>query len=438
MENNCERYFVPIIGPVGCGKSTFLNSFININNGLLEEGLQTTTKFVCIIRHNPKLTQPIFYHVSLKKLNTKIIYKEIEERVEGENNIREAIKKINCKAKTNNDIDFRNLLYILEINIKFIENTTFFEKYDLLDIPGLDEANTNYAETLINCLKDKIKFCIYMFNSNYYKDEKMIDIIKTILKKCNLVLYNSLIILNKIDDQKDKDLTLREFNCYLMEKLGDKIFSDSNSIIGLDSTCLKDEELAKNNMKCLLSYYLKKYKQDIINRCLTFSDIINIIISNLHYHNNKNIYKEKLNDFIQSKADKICDDTYKEICNTIEEQIEEFKNKGFNIPFDLDDEEIIDKIKALFKCFEEKLIFIDKSPEKEDLINYFLKPKHLKMDIIKNSNDFLEDESIKIKRKFMERMLNYFNGIFKDLIPGDKDIEIFKNKAIIIFYVYTE
>ena len=437
MENNCERYCVPIIGSVGCGKSTFLNSFININNGLLEEGLQTTTKFVCIIRHNPKLTKPIFYHICLKKLNTEVIYKAIEERVEGENNIREAIKKINCKAKANNDIDFRNLLYILEINIKFVENTTFFEKYDLLDIPGLDEANTNYAETLINCLKDKIKFCIYMFNSNYYKDEKMIEIIKTILKKCNLVLYNSLIILNKIDDQKDKDSTLREFSCYLMEKLDDKIFSDSNSIIGLDSTCLRDEELANNNMKCLLSYYLKKYKEDI-EKGLTFSEIIKVIISNIHCQNNKNIYKENLNDFIQSKADKICDDTYKEISDTIEILIEQFKSKGFDISLDLDDEDIIDKIKALSECFEEKLIFIDKSPEKEELINYFLKPKDLKMENIKNSNDFLEDESIKIRRKFMERMLNFFNGIFKDLIPGDKDIEIFRNKAIKLLQLFFE
>ena len=35
--------------------------------------------------------------------------------------------------------------------------TKFFEEYDLLDIPGLDEANnTDYAEKIIDCLKDMI------------------------------------------------------------------------------------------------------------------------------------------------------------------------------------------------------------------------------------------------------------------------------------------
>ena len=71
MEEKNEKYCVPIIGSISCGKSTFLNSLIyndDFGDNLLEEGLQITTKFVCVIRHNPKLENPEFYHVTLEKI----------------------------------------------------------------------------------------------------------------------------------------------------------------------------------------------------------------------------------------------------------------------------------------------------------------------------------------------------------------------------------
>ena len=53
-----ERKFIPIIGTISSGKSTFLDSFLGIE--LLQTGILTTTKFVCIIKYS-KTTS--FYHV---------------------------------------------------------------------------------------------------------------------------------------------------------------------------------------------------------------------------------------------------------------------------------------------------------------------------------------------------------------------------------------
>ena len=262
MKGAFARYCVPIIGPISCGKSTFLNSLISIKEDLLEEGLQTTTKFLCIIRNNKKLIEPEFYKVSIKKIEEKIFYKEVGSRIKGKNNIQKEIRLINSNLQKE-CFDVSNFIYLLEVNIAFAKETNFFENYDLVDIPGLDEANTYYSEKIIEYLKDNFKFCIYMFNSNYYKDNKIIDIMKLVKEKCKLDFRNSLIILNKIDQHSNREQIMREFRRYLMENFGDIIYDDSNNIIGLDSIILKYENKAKLDINNLFNYYYKQYEIEI-------------------------------------------------------------------------------------------------------------------------------------------------------------------------------
>ena len=262
MKGAFARYCVPIIGPISCGKSTFLNSLISIKEDLLEEGLQTTTKFLCIIRNNKKLIEPEFYKVSIKKIEEKIFYKEVGSRIKGKNNIQKEIRLINSNLQKE-CFDVSNFIYLLEVNIAFAKETNFFENYDLVDIPGLDEANTYYSEKIIEYLKDNFKFCIYMFNSNYYKDNKIIDIMKLVKEKCKLDFRNSLIILNKIDQHSNREQIMREFRRYLMENFGDIIYDDSNTIIGLDSIILKYENKAKLDINNLFNYYYKQYEIEI-------------------------------------------------------------------------------------------------------------------------------------------------------------------------------
>ena len=58
-----ERKGMVVIGMISSGKSTFLNSIFGID--YLETNNDITTKFICAIRYNPNLKEPIFYNLKL-------------------------------------------------------------------------------------------------------------------------------------------------------------------------------------------------------------------------------------------------------------------------------------------------------------------------------------------------------------------------------------
>ena len=79
------KKYIPIIGTISSGKSTFLKALLGIN--VLESGASKTTKFVCLIE-NSEFTK--FFHV-IPKNNTNNKFQRFGEEIEGEENI---IKKI--------------------------------------------------------------------------------------------------------------------------------------------------------------------------------------------------------------------------------------------------------------------------------------------------------------------------------------------------------
>ena len=60
-----ERFSIPIIGKISSGKSTILNYILDLK-GVLQVQSKTTTKFICIIRHNRSLKDknPLIYSVN--------------------------------------------------------------------------------------------------------------------------------------------------------------------------------------------------------------------------------------------------------------------------------------------------------------------------------------------------------------------------------------
>ena len=449
MEKNFVRDCVPIIGSISSGKSTFLNSLISVKEDLLEEGLQTTTKFICVIRHNKEIVEPEFHKISIQKEDNKKYYSKIGERIKGKNDIQKAIKSINLNIKNifnEKDIDISNLFYLLEINISFAKETTFFENYDLIDIPGLDEANTDYPEKIIEYLKDNLRFCIYMFNSNYYKDKKIFDIIKNIKQKCKLDFRNSLIILNKIDQHLNQEQIMREFRRYLMENLGDIIYDDSNFIIGLDSIYFKYENRAKFDIINLFNYYYKQCEIKIKEKKIIEEEIFLELIEKSLFQifvENKSKKCMKFKEFYKSNSEKINEDEWsilKEIINNLRRKA---SKKGIYLMIDFNDnneegendEENVDMveifIKAIYNCFKEDLIIINHSIQKDEIIQYFNTPKRFNCEIAFYNKEIFapKDKSLFEKRKLMKRMYNFFDGQFKNLIPNDKDINGFVIKA---------
>ena len=172
-----RQYYIPIIGAISAGKSTFLKAFLGVN--VLETGLTTTTKFICLIKHSEETK---FYHVIPKKEKNIIFEKEVEE-TKGEENIQKRIEKINedltNKKRTQNDI-----FYMLETKINTIENIPLLENCFFMDIPGLNENNSTYVEDIFSLITiDDILFEIVVFDATTVENDNIKKIFKKLEKK---------------------------------------------------------------------------------------------------------------------------------------------------------------------------------------------------------------------------------------------------------------
>jgi len=62
-----KRFSIPVFGKIISGKSTLLNYILNLH-GIFETNYNVSTRFVCIIRHNPNLLDgPKIYNVSVSE-----------------------------------------------------------------------------------------------------------------------------------------------------------------------------------------------------------------------------------------------------------------------------------------------------------------------------------------------------------------------------------
>jgi len=144
----------PVIGMISSGKSSFLNSLLNMD--YLEATPQVTTKIVTIIRYNKDVKDnPKFYKLSLLKEenNGYKFYKDKDSGIIGSQNIKNEIKRLN-KELNQKKPKYEDIFYMLELGeAKFIEEQ-FLQNYDLADIPGVsedvDEKQNNEKQFEIN------------------------------------------------------------------------------------------------------------------------------------------------------------------------------------------------------------------------------------------------------------------------------------------------
>ena len=156
LEKIETRNIVPIAAMISAGKSKLLNVILNIK--FLESKSGIGTKFVNILRYNPNILQPRFYHLKLKVENGKYVYYKDNEYniVQGENNIIEENIKINKELTEKNKIDYDDIFYITEINSTgFIKDKDYMLTHDLCDIPGLSEYQEQNNDS--NQKKEEVK-----------------------------------------------------------------------------------------------------------------------------------------------------------------------------------------------------------------------------------------------------------------------------------------
>ena len=134
------RKIVPVAAMISAGKSKLLNVLYNIN--FLETKAGIGTKFVNILRYNPSITEPRFYHLRIKKEGEEyVFYKDnLSEDIIGEKKIIEENKNINRSLAEDSDFNYENIFYMTEINDSpFIRDKEYLLTHDLCDIPGLSE-----------------------------------------------------------------------------------------------------------------------------------------------------------------------------------------------------------------------------------------------------------------------------------------------------------
>ena len=463
------RKSIPIIGAICCGKSLFLDNLLGLN--LLEIKSNTTSKFVCIIRPNNQLTNPIFYHIKLKEKGKDdktgmMEYQAFKdgEVTEGHDCIKEKIKQINQEQKDidDNEIKYDELFYILETKVNYIKNEELLNNYDFYDIPGLDEyisgdnynndkcKNMKYIDNLFKYFRSRIDFGVVMINAesaSMNSSNNVVINVANVLKPKKIKNY--LILLNKIDRKTDQNEACEEAKSILVNDLLDQINLADNTFIGLDSRQIKHQNLLRENFEDFLLFLFNQY---VSKSVIPFKDDKNNDKEIKNKYNTKNYsFASYLLDFIfeESTSDEEKESYFDDLNKQFEQEgynlnelgiwdiVENIKNlENFNIEFDIEKEkeESNKLLKTLYMIFKNKIKY-PHSQQIIDVYNYFDNI----LDKIKNKNDdkdnslpsyLLNQESL-VDYNFFDRFDQFMESFQSNDDELDEKISILYNS---VFY----
>ena len=350
-----KRLIMPTIGNISVGKSFFLNSMFGIDYCQTKSDI--TTKFILFIRHIDNLNEPRLYKLEPnKKNNSYEFFYNCKEIFTGEENIKNKINQINDENKNNKDPIF----YMLEIEIKSIENKEFLNKFDFLDVPGLNESGEDYIDLYFEYIKDMIKYCLIIFSADKYNSVDSMEVIKNLKKNLYVPIENFLIILNKIDYTNDIPGTIRNFKKIVLNHGSFNIYK--NKLVPVNSLKLKSEIQIKNKFFDFINYYYMEYKTNKKpeERYIDF-------IKKLMNEENKELENFELN----KKLDYLSDYLIKEIKNDFKRLEKENIAKGDSINFNFKDETEEKVMKSFYIFFKDKLLIPKVSKAIIDINNYF-------------------------------------------------------------------
>ena len=381
------RKIVPVAAMISAGKSKLLNVLYNIN--FLECKAGIGTKFVNLLRYNPNITEPRFYHLRIIKEEEKyIFYKDnLFPDVIGEKNIIEENKKINKILANDSQFNYENIFYVTELNDSpFIQDKEYLLTHDLCDIPGLSEYQENatndkineeengktnqqskidelkkqflgeeeeegiikktdeekkedeiyynitieentYLSEIFKIIKKYIDGAIIVLSiQNYYFDTNF-ELIAKLHKVIQKEINNFLIILNKIDLSTNLNADINKCKGLFMKHFPScKTFNlNLNTFIPLSTIQLQNELLLDKSFKHLLSYHFYNYIAKINNEKLI----------------NKNTLSKSFIDHLKDIIKTVKGITREEI----EKKVNDFNNPGI-------DEEILQVINDLKNDFK--------------------------------------------------------------------------------------
>lgn len=287
-----KRKFIPIIGTISAGKSTFLKAFLGIN--MLQIGATTTTKFVCLIKNS---TDTCFYHV-IPKIEESINFYKDGEETKGEEEIKKRIENIN-EQLTNSKITKDDLFYMLEVPIKNINNRPLLDSCYFMDIPGLNENSTTYIDDIFSLITmNDILFEIMVFDSTSIGSDNILNIFKKLKDKNCLKKDNNLYILNKIDHctKGGEGDIIDSFKNYFYKEFEDEknkeriiINFSENHFIPMNSLLYQAETKINEDFYSLLLFELFTFLE--YKEFSNFFEYIQKRIESIINHNNLDIDK---------------------------------------------------------------------------------------------------------------------------------------------------
>ena len=363
------RKFIPIIGPISAGKSTFLRAFLGIE--LLETGSFVTTKFVCIIKYSNRLS---FSHLIPNPNNQggELFIRDGAE-ITDSNQIMKRIEELNEKFRDNRGTR-KEIFYLLETPIKNISNKTLLENVYFMDIPGLNENNSNYIEEIFSVIKmEHILFEIMIFDSNDSSSDKINKIFEKLEKKHCLKKNDNLYILNKMDERtagEEPERLIENFRkvfYYKFEKNENQQSKDNTT--GYTGIAINSYKNYFVPMNSLLYEAETKYETDFFSALLTeyfyYSELKD------KYDKLYNFIEDKINNIFKDNNDSLKDiekeikqinpnsDDMKIINKSISklEEINNVKTYRINLGFNIKIPKILNNIKKYYLLYKKKLLF---------------------------------------------------------------------------------
>ena len=354
-----KRLIMPTIGNISVGKSFFLNSMLGIDFCQVRNDI--TTKFILFIRHIDDLKEPRLYKIEpIKNENSYDFFYNCKEVFTGEENIKYKINQVNDENKNIKKPTF----YMLEIEIKTIENKEFLNKFDFLDVPGLNESGEDYIKLYFEYIKDMIKYCLIIFSVENYNSKDSMDVIKNIKENLYVPIENFLIILNIIDIiHTDLEKTIHDLKKIVLNNGSFNIYR--NTLIPVDSSKLKSEIKIKN--ECTYYDFINYYYIEYNKKKKDGEEYMDFI---------KNIIKEekkKLQNFEEIKKIiiNISNNEISQIKKDFERFEKEKRKEGISIIYDFKDNKDANIIKLFYIFFKEKLLIPKVSKDIKDINNYF-------------------------------------------------------------------